>query len=417
MHPRLQAVALGLLVGHAYLLAVRVAEYGAGTDFLAFFTAAQMLASDPAANPYLTPAFVQAQGLAEGANYWLSPPTALLLFAPFGGLSFSAALGAWLALGVAAWVAAHALLSRHVVDASLPTLLSVGLVLTPLTIWLQYGQATALALLVLTATYVLLLRGREGAAGLVLSLLAFKPQLAVGMALALAVKGRWRALAAGAAGLAAQVGLTAVWWPAQWGHFFGALGSIRAMLLGSGDLAWGVHTLDGFWRLLGAPDGVATASVLAVAAALALAWRHVPWAPETADWRRAMAATVAAGLLLGVHLWTYDLGLLLLPGCILAGLGDRSWRPVAAVLLVGPPLAYAMHTTAGAAVQITTPAVLWAAWRAWPRRDHAALRRVGWPALTRRTPSEARLARGIPALTMKGPSPATGSGSGLGSSQ
>lgn len=376
MDKRLQAVALGLAIGHAYLLGVRVFEHGNPAGFVAFYTAGQMVSSDPTVNPYLTPEFLAAQAPLlqdmAGAAWWLNPPTALLLYAPFALLPYGVALGLWLAIGLACWVGAHRLIQRNIHDAPLGALLSVGLLLLPLTIWVQYAQATGLVMFLLTAAYVLLQRGREGAAGAVLSLLAFKPQLALGMTLALAVKGRWRALVAGTLGGAAQLAVALALWPEQFRYFVEALDEIRRLLFSSPVLAHGVHTVDGFWHLAGLPELAAHLTTVAVLALLVLGWRRVAWEPASEQWRRAMAATIAAGLLLGIQLWTYDLGLMLLPGFILAGVGERrALVPAAIACLLGPPLAWAMYQGVGGALQITVPVLLGTAWAVWPRGQRA----------------------------------------------
>lgn len=407
---RLLALVLVSFAAHAAMLAASVGIRGDVPDFAAFYTGAGMVLADPGADPYLTPAFFEAQQATtantENIAYWLNPPPALLLYVPFALLPYGVGLTVWMTLGFGCWFAAHRLVQRHILGEPMAHLLAAGLLLLPLTIWTQYAQTTPLVLLVLTGAYVLLLRGREGAAGALLSLLTFKPQLAIGMALALAVKGRWRALAAGTLGGAAQVGLALALWPEQFRHFAGALPRIEAISLEA--IAYGNHTLHGAVRLAGLPDGVAHAAAVAVLGALVVGWRRVPWAPESEAWRRAMASTVAVGLLLGVHVWTYDLGLLLLPGFVLAGLGERRAVMLGAVAVVAGPV---LSQGFGLPVQITAPALLAAAWMAWPGRAHSSPneRRVGWPADTTRTPGASRLPRGAPALTVM-PVPPVGSG-------
>lgn len=376
-----------------------------GNDFLAFHAAARMVALDPAAPIYDVAAIEAAQRalvpeLAAGRPVpFLSPPVALLWFRPFAALDYVPALAAWWALGLAAWVAAHHLL------AGLPgmerwsqrDLLVAGLAFPSAIGWVIFGQATPFALLIWAATVALLTRDRELEAGATLGLLAFKPQLALGLALPLMLAGRWRALVGGAVTVGLQGALAAWAWPAQGAAFREALPGIAAVFTDPTYKVAGVVSLRGAWALLlggwssRAELGATTATTLAILAVLGAAWLGQPWAPHTPAWRARLAGTLALAPLLGVQLYTYDLALLLVPFWLAVSTtasaprtdpaldGGPLLRVTAAVWVacfVGPTLAQAMVTASTAigaprtGLQLVTPAIV-AAGVWWLRRPEA----------------------------------------------
>lgn len=365
-----------------------------GGDYIAFYSGARFVLERPGASPYLTPEFVEFQShilpLDGRIGPWFNPPTALLLYTPFAQVSFWPSLALWLAFGVTCWLLGLHVLRRALDDPRPPSAwLGTSLLFTPTLLWFIYGQATPVAFLVLAASCAALLRGREAAAGALLGLLAFKPQLALGLALPLVFALRWRALLAGAVTVGLQVALTAVIWPEQLGHFARALGPIRDTLFLPGEIGTGIHTIHSFWWLLlgdlstTASEALSLATGGAVVLLLAVGWRRVPWDVRAEPWRRALAASLVAGLTLGVHLFTYDLALLLLPFFLLTGLerhGQDQRAEIVRLAAVVWVLAFLGSHFTGfvdlftsrvlgvhVAVQLTPVALLYAAWRIWPR--------------------------------------------------
>ena len=97
---------------------------------------------------------------------------------------------------------------------------------------------------------MLLRRGRDGWAGACLSCLAFKPQLAVASALVLLVRGRWRALAAGAAGATAWLAIGYALDPEATRAYLALAPKLGAMLRFSGYDTFGIQSFFGFAALL-----------------------------------------------------------------------------------------------------------------------------------------------------------------------
>lgn len=143
--------------------------------------------------------------------YWspfLNPPPYAWLGTLFLPLPFGVAIVLWTALIAAAvcfawWVAAPGSRLARVAHLAL----FVGLF--PTAFGLMVGQPVALVAAVVAGSWWLAERGRPVAAGLVLSLVAIKPQLALLVPLCLLASGRWRMFAAwaGASAVIAAIAL------------------------------------------------------------------------------------------------------------------------------------------------------------------------------------------------------------------
>jgi hypothetical protein len=185
--------------------------------------------------------------------------------------------------------------------------------------WLLNGQMTGLWLTVYVWVFLLLRRGRDEFAGLVLGCLACKPQLALGLAVALLAARRWRALAFAFLSTIAWLGLGVLTLPKAmlaYVHHGKALVSLvrdvgyhTAGLHGSFEFA--TLLLDGVSPRLAALAGVLL--ILALLGALVLIWLRTPWQPKSRGWELSMAATFALGTIASPHLYNYDLMLLMLP--------------------------------------------------------------------------------------------------------
>ena len=247
--------------------------------------------------------------------YYLYPPVWMLLCLPLAALPYILALPAFLLTGYAAFVAGlRALLPKG--WPLLPVLAFPAAILNA-TIG-QNGFVTASCF----GGAMLLLERRPALAGACLGALAFKPQLAVCVPLALALAGRWRALAACAT---VAVALLVLSWlvlgTAAWRAFLAATPFIRSILHDPGIWPKLVSVFAGM-RLLGASTTLATATQAACALAglAAVAW---------VSWRRSgagaeMAMLVAAAMLCTPYLMDYDMVCLAVPMAWLAARGAQS---------------------------------------------------------------------------------------------
>ncbi len=132
-------------------------------------------------------------------NLFMSPPFVAYLWAPFAALPYLAGAGAWTVVSLALLV-----VSLHLLWPRLPRLHQGGFALAlllvcssqPVAELLLDGQDAALALFLIVVALRLLLAGRDTAAGALLGLGVFKPQLFLLMPVLLLCLGRRRAAAA-----------------------------------------------------------------------------------------------------------------------------------------------------------------------------------------------------------------------------
>jgi hypothetical protein len=138
--------------------------------------------------------------VAQLARY-VSPPPLAWLVVPLTALPYRAAYWAWSGLLVAALVFAWQLTMPGRGRARLVVLIA-ALGWLPVIYGLQLGQPALLVAAAVAGCAALLRRDRDFGAGALLALTVFKPQLALLVAPALLVAGRWRAFAGAAVALA-----------------------------------------------------------------------------------------------------------------------------------------------------------------------------------------------------------------------
>jgi len=146
--------------------------------------------------------------VAQLARY-VSPPPLAWLVVPLTVLPYRAAYWLWSAVLVAALVLAWRWTSPGRGRARLVVLVAaIGWL--PILYGLQLGQPALIVAAAVAACAALLRKDRDIAAGGVLALIAVKPQLALLVAPALLVAGRWRAFAAAAVAVGLVAGVSAI---------------------------------------------------------------------------------------------------------------------------------------------------------------------------------------------------------------
>lgn len=300
---RAVAVAFAILfvIVALWACAILLTERKAG-DFLAYWAAAKLAVGGQPALAYDVDAHRAVELTAapvEGLLPFAYPPPFLLLLAPFGLLSYPAAFAAWLAFCVAIFVLA----SRPV---------------APLHYRLGHPQAIGNALIgqngfLTSAIFIAGTTRLERApfvGGAILGLLAFKPQLALLLPVALIAGRQWRAIAGGAMSTAVLL-LTALvsLGPAAFRGF------VDIMPLFTGAMSAGRWP----WNELASPFafarhlGIQQTQALVLHALIALAATVVTWRAWRA-WRDDRVAVLAAAtLLVTPYLFTYDALLMVVP--------------------------------------------------------------------------------------------------------
>jgi alpha-1,2-mannosyltransferase len=308
-----------------------------GTDFLSFWSVSAALHSGQVHAVY-APAELAAleHGLSGSDEFyaWAYPPLALLLVYPLAFLPYLWSLGAWLALGLGAYLSAlWRILPR-------PLALWAGLAFPAVFVNLGHGQNGLLSTALL-GWALLLLPKREIAAGVLLGLLTFKPQLGLMIPVALVAGGHWRALLAAAlTALAATALSLGVFGTALWPDFLASLPFARAMLEQELVPYYKMQSIFAASRLLGAPLMLAYA--LQGVTALAALWITFSTWRRPHDPELKSAVLVTTGALAAPFILDYDLVLLALPMAWLGGRGLRSgflpWEKITIALLCVVPL-------------------------------------------------------------------------------
>lgn len=137
-------------------------------------------------------ALAQLLGPGYPGQNWPNPPTALVVMAPFGLLSYFPALLAWFAVGLLAFYLAG---RREVSDMRV---LAIALVSPAALLCVLSGQSSLLTTAALLAIFASLDR-RPIVSGVLIGLLTVKPQLGILFPFALIASGRWKVFFAAAA--------------------------------------------------------------------------------------------------------------------------------------------------------------------------------------------------------------------------
>lgn len=276
------------------------------------------------------------------------PPPYLLLIAPLGWLSYPAARAIWSAATLLAYMAAVGAPDWR------PRTMTLALLAPASAVNLLYGQNGFL-------TAALLIGGVRLAptwpvcGGVLLGLLAYKPQFGLVVVAALAAAKMWRAGVAAAAAVAAATAASLIaFGVAPWIAWVGAMPDFVAIV--DAQRARLLHLMPtGLSNVLalGASDRVAWA---AQGAAIGLAVAAVWFFFRRANGRIAAAALAVAAVLASPYAFVYDLTLVGAAIALLAGEPDLAYPaataalaivaaiwPAAMLLDLAPPLASVVH--------------------------------------------------------------------------
>lgn len=239
---------------------------------------------------------------------WNYPPTFQLLLMPFGALPYVAA---WLVWSCLLYGCYTLLMAKLVQDARRRAFL---LLAPGVAVNLFFGQNGVLST-VLMGGGVLLLGSRPILAGVLLGMLAYKPQLALLAPLALIAGREWRALAAATASQAALAALSvAVLGVEPWTGFLHKATHPAAVLASSSD--WrAVPSIMTFAKTIGLSEQASAVCHWTIAALAAASVQWIWW--NTRDHFIRLAVLAAATLLMTPYLRGYDLALMTLPIAVL----------------------------------------------------------------------------------------------------
>ncbi len=312
-------VALAALLALSAYAIARSQDYMLDRDFFSFWLAGRMVLTGQ--DPYSEAQWIA--GHTSASTNWLSDTTFLyplplaILFAPLGLLPLEPAAVVWafitqVALVICGWLLTSAWKPADLKSHLLPIFLGMFL-FRPVATMLLQGQLGAIWLLVLSLCIYGWQRGQWWLGGVVMPLLALKPNIGLPLigllTLWLILRRQWRALTASAL---SALGLLIIGWlrDPMWLQKLSAIGNQKiASTFGWAPTVWGIGDAvcqRGAACTLGVSSGL---SVLLVVVTLYLLVKHWP----NIDPDLAMGIIVTVAVLITPYLWVYDQVLLIIP--------------------------------------------------------------------------------------------------------
>jgi alpha-1,2-mannosyltransferase len=289
-----------------------------GTDFASFYAAGSLVLDGRAGEVYDMAAHYareqQIFGAATPYYGWLYPPIFLLLATPLALMPYLVALAVWqvsslaLYLSVIGGIVARMRMRGMAIG---PVWLPIAAGFPAVFINLGHGQNGLLSAGLFGAA-LLALPARPILSGVLFGLLAYKPQLALVMPIALVAARQWRTVMAAGVTVMALVGLTGLLFGGDlWLAFIASTETSRRLLLEQGDVGFEkLQSVFAAVRMTGGGVALAYAVQGAVSAAVvcgtAWAWR------SACDFDLKAALLVVATLLASPHVLDYDLVMLAL---------------------------------------------------------------------------------------------------------
>ncbi|QWG12360.1 DUF2029 domain-containing protein [Bradyrhizobium sediminis] len=285
-----------------------------GTDFASFYAAGSLVLDGRAGDVYNMAAHYAREQQIFGAAMpyygWLYPPIFLLVATPLALMPYLPALAVWQIGTFALYLLVIGRIVRRMRGVAIgPVWLPIAAGFPAVFINLGHGQNGLLGAGLFGAA-LLALSARPVVSGVLFGLLAYKPQFALVVPVALLAAGQWRTVIATGITVMALVGITSLIFGADlWLAFAASTETSRKLLLEQGDV--GFEKLQSVFAAVrmwggGVPLAYAVQGVVSAAVVCGTAW----------TWRSAgdrdlkAALLVIATLLASPHVLDYDLVIL-----------------------------------------------------------------------------------------------------------
>jgi hypothetical protein len=352
-------VVISTFTGYAFLSFPADKNKGRVLDFSEFYAAGRMVRDGLGHRLYDLQLQAEYQWRDAAIHaFYLRPPFEALLFVPLSHLSYRTAYYAWVLISLLLLACSVLLIEREAhasrvvmqytrgipVDSGL--ILVLFLTFGPTMNCFLIGQDTMLLLLIYTLSFVLMKKGTDTAAGCVLALGLFKFHLVIPFVIVFLIRRRWRFLEGfalvGAVLVALSVGIGGLNVVRSYARVF--FDPIYQQILGGFQTQYAAN-IRGFTYLIGSAwlPGYVIVIVIAAISGATLWITATLWSDDALEY--SFAAAVIASLMTGIHLFFYDLSLLLLPAAIICGQLTRERRllsnrtlSVTLIVLFVPPV-------------------------------------------------------------------------------
>jgi alpha-1,2-mannosyltransferase len=340
-----------------------------GADLLAFYTGGKILLQGQSVQLYDLSFQQTLQQELVGSDWtdieaFVNPPFYAWLSVPFAKLPYLLSFAIWALFGLLGlWI------SLRLLDAKDPRRSFIwSLTWFPIFATVSFGQNSLLSLTLFSLTYWLWCRERLWAAGLVSSLLLFKPQWVIGVGLFWLLE--WRRNMPALLGLILGGGILALlcFWQlpdASWAYINLTNKILPSWQTQSGYQLYHLHTVRGFWLLL-LPQHHAWADRLSLLFATIGLLSFVRfWRQHRNQQVLLFAGVICLTLWINPHAMIYDWTVLLIPAVLLwqqvPNLRE-GWKVLYALIwlvtLVGSPLTRAQLQWLPFTIQISIPVFL-----------------------------------------------------------
>jgi len=285
-----------------------------GTDFASFYAAGSLVLDGRPGDAYDMAAHYareqQIFGAATPYYGWLYPPIFLLVATPFALLPYLLALALWQISTLALYLSVIGAIVRRIRGLAIgPVGLLVAAAFPAVFINLGHGQNGFLTAALFGAA-LLALPARPILSGILFGALAYKPQFALVMPIALFAAGQWRTVIAAGITVLALVAITSLVFGVDiWFAFAASTETSRKLLLEQGDVGFEkLQSVFAAVRMWGGsiPVAYAVQGVVSAAVVAGTAWT---WHPAC-DRDLKSALLVVATLLASPHVLDYDLAIL-----------------------------------------------------------------------------------------------------------
>ncbi len=341
-----------------------------GTDYLQFYTTGVALRQGQSAILYnysdnFASFFQMEQSIAGPAltslHAFLTPPFLAWLFVPLSYVPYVWSFILWSLLSLAfLWLSIRLLYASR----PLKTFL-LSLTWFPIFATISFGQNSLLSLLIFSITYWLLKKDKYFLAGLVSSLLLFKPQMALGLSLLWLFEWRkgWKSLLGLISGGAVLAGLSFWLLPdASLAYISLARNFLPGMIYQDQFPLIHMHSLRGFFALLFTKNRILTeglSTILSIGGVIAFFFfyrRH------RRDFRLIFAGAICLTLWITPHAMIYDWSILIIPAILfIQAMPDLqpSWKATYALVwiatFISGPLTLGQLKILPVAIQVSVP--------------------------------------------------------------